>query len=60
MRLTEGMRTSEFALVALLLAASIAYLALGESDMAKAAMGVGIGVATGGYAIARGLRKGGA
>ena len=55
--MTEGMKTSEFLLVAALLGASVLYLALGDSDSAKTALGAAVGLATGGYAIARGIAK---
>jgi len=54
---TDGAKTTEFMLTALLLAASVLYVALGDSETAKAAFGVAVGLATGGYAIARGIAK---
>ena len=55
--MTDGAKTTEFMLTALLLAASVLYVALGDSETAKAAFGVAVGLATGGYAIARGIAK---
>lgn len=56
--ITEGMKTSEFMVLIALLCFAVIALALGEKDVAMVVLGAA-GVTGGGYAISRGLVKGG-
>ena len=56
--MTEGMRTSEALLVVALLCAAVLFAALGKDALAEMAL-LATGVAGGGYAVSRGLAKGG-
>lgn len=56
--ITEGMQTSEALCFVALLCTSVLLAALGKDDLAQFAL-LATGVQGGGYAIGRGLAKGG-